>query len=583
MAGLLVHATHEAGVKVGGIGAVLDGLLASKAYNDAVERTILLGGYSGLDSVEQERLRAPRNRLTIRYHTRDGIMDVPESLALAFHTVQQQHGVSILYGTRKFGDAEHEVLLVDSGGARRDAADDLKAFLYAQYGIHSDRYESEPEFHQHIEGAVPQVHALGALLQSQVEQAYFIAHEWLGLPALFAAERHLPGQFKRIFYAHEVATVRALVEAHPGHDLRFYNAMRFAGYMGLSLEKVFGNQSHFFKHALLRAALYLDGVFAVGDLVKEELEFLEPALRNRRIDLVYNGVPSARLTVEEKARSKQLLRQYARALHGFEPAWVFSHVTRLIPSKGIWRDFRVMESLDQHLADRGETAILFLLSSVQPTGRRSEDVHRWEREYGWPVHHRADTGDLVAYEWDYYQMTERFNWSARASRVVFVNQFGWSRDRCGTRMPEEMEFMDLRHGADVEFGQSIYEPFGIAQVEPLSFGALCVLSNACGCVGFIRDVGGSDAPNVIVGDYLYLPEWAGYNDLSRIMNIGRSERDSIEALVAQQVAGQIIERLPRTAADLEARLERGYEIGARMSWDVVARDYLMPAINHIGL
>ena len=51
-----------------------------------------------------------------------------------------------------------------------------------------------------------------------------------------------------------------------------------------------------------------------------------------------------------------------------------------------------------------------------------------------------------------------------------------------------MEFMDIRKGSDVEFGQSIYEPFGIAQLEPLTFGAICVFSNVCGCAGFFRDV-----------------------------------------------------------------------------------------------
>ncbi len=40
---LLAHVTHEAGEKIGGIGAVLDGLLGSSAYNHMVGRTILLG------------------------------------------------------------------------------------------------------------------------------------------------------------------------------------------------------------------------------------------------------------------------------------------------------------------------------------------------------------------------------------------------------------------------------------------------------------------------------------------------------------------------------------------------------------
>ena len=62
--------------------------------------------------------------------------------------------------------------------------------------------------------------------------------------------------------------------------------------------------------------------------------------------------------------------------------------------------------------------------------------------------------------------------------------------------------MDIRKGSDAEFGQSIYEPFGIAQVEPLSFGAICVVSNVCGCCGFIRRATDDrEVPNVVIADY----------------------------------------------------------------------------------
>lgn len=580
MFNLVVHATHEAGVKVGGIGAVLAGLLSSEVYNEAVHRTVLIGNYHAEDQLELERLRAPRNGLTILYHTREGIVNVPDGLAYAFHEVQLQDSVSILYGLRRFGEHEHEVLLVDSSRAELEPINDLKAYLYARHGLHSERYEGEPEFDAFMSGAVALIHALQGLLGHFSKGAIFMAHEWLGLPALFAAERYMWGQFRTVFYAHETATVRSIVEYHPGHDVRYYNAQRIGLTMGTSLEQLFGDQSHYFKHALLRPALALDGVFAVGDLVKEELQFLEPAMRDKQIDLVYNGVPSSKLSLAQKQKSKQLLQQYAETLHGFTPTWVFSHVTRLISSKGIWRDMQVMQYLDEALAERGETAIFYLLSTVQPTGRRSEDVHRWEAEYGWPVHHRGDNGDLIAYEWDYYQSVEEFNDSAKASKIVFINQFGWSRDRCGTRMPAEMEFMDLRYGSDVEFGQSVYEPFGIAQVEPLSFGALCVLSSACGCLGFIRDAGGAELPNIIVGDYLYLPEWVR-SDLTSILKMNQSLRDAIEMRVAQQVAQELIERLPRTTELAQERLTQGYELGTKMSWDVVVADYLLPALERL--
>jgi len=53
---LVVHATHEAGLKVGGIGAVLDGLLGQPAYNQAVRRTILAGPVDAWNGLEMERL-----------------------------------------------------------------------------------------------------------------------------------------------------------------------------------------------------------------------------------------------------------------------------------------------------------------------------------------------------------------------------------------------------------------------------------------------------------------------------------------------------------------------------------------------
>ena len=64
---LVVHATHEAGVKLGGIGAVLDGLLGAQAYNEQVERTILVGPMHAADPAVIERLTSQRNGLIILY------------------------------------------------------------------------------------------------------------------------------------------------------------------------------------------------------------------------------------------------------------------------------------------------------------------------------------------------------------------------------------------------------------------------------------------------------------------------------------------------------------------------------------
>jgi hypothetical protein len=141
-----------------------------------------------------------------------------------------------------------------------------------------------------------------------------------------------------------------------------------------------------------------------------------------------------------------------------------------------------------------------------------------------------------------------------------------------------MEFSDIRKGSDAEFGQSIYEPFGIAQVEPISFGGICVFSECCGCAGFVNHATqGQPTPNVIVADYTDLPQ-KGLRP-EQMMSIGQAERDKIEDAVAAKVAADLIERLPRTPEQFEHFIERGYALAQQMSWDVVARDYVLPGIQ----
>ena len=145
-------------------------------------------------------------------------------------------------------------------------------------------------------------------------------------------------------------------------------------------------------------------------------------------------------------------------------------------------------------------------------------------------------------------------------------------------MPADMEFMDIRKGSDVEFGQSIYEPFGIAQVEPISFGGICVFSNVCGCAGFVAKVANGDgAPNVIVADYTELST-KGLRP-EQLLGIGQPQRDQIEQEVAEKVARQLMERLPRTPEEFERFIDRGHKLAEQMSWDAVARDYVLPGIE----
>lgn len=590
---LVIHATHEAGAKVGGIGAVLDGILGDATYNRIVNRTVLVGPFDPSNLTEAERLRAPGNGLTVLYSTLDGLCQVGQDLARALERIELYYHVNILYGKRRFGQWEHEVLLVDPRDVVYSVENAFKFLLWEHYGVDSRLYESSGEFEWYVRAAEPSLAALQALVgegdftrpprirSAPPGRAVMIAHEWLGVPLALSSIFHQPAAYRTVFYAHEVATVRPLVEDNPGHDTRFYNVMAAARREGLYLQDVFGDRIKFFKHALLTTVTGFDAVLAVSDVIVEELQFLSQEFASRAIALVYNGVPSKQVAPDERLASVQRMRDYAGILLDSRPTWVFTHVTRLVKSKGLWRDLEVMQALDSALSERGESAVLFTLSSAIPAGRRVEDVIRWEEEYGWPVSHHEGNGDLIGPEVDYYKDIEEFNGSAKACRILLFNQYGWSPERCGTRMPSGMQPTDIRIGTHLEFGQSVYEPFGIGQLEPLPAGAICCLSSICGCVGFLKEARGSRDENIVVADYVTLPPALRDLDLSGLVHLGEAERRSVEAAESRLVAEKILERLPRTS-DAAARLSQdGYSLARRMSWETVVQDRLLPTLLNL--
>lgn len=575
----VVHVTHEAIQKIGGIGAVLQGLLTSRNYLKQVSRNILVGPFWPMDVRGEDRLGQQGEVL---YSSMDHLSRSP--LSGRFEEIEQEYKVGIIYGRRKFTDPQTgvtstpEVLLVDVTRYDTEKLNHFKHALWKAFGIDSSRYESIWDYEQYTRLARPAIaalHALGAAGQS--EPCVILSHEYMGMPTALAAI--LEGErsnFRTIFYAHEVATMRRIVEGHPGHDTMFYNAMRSAVAQGHYVDDVFGDQSDFYKHPLVKAARFCDNIFCVGDEVLKEMRFLAPSFLHVDAQLAYNGVPSWKITPDEKAASRNKLRRYCKTILKYEPDYVFTHVTRMVPSKGMWRDIRVLEHLEPLLRARNETAVLFTLSTEVPA-RRPDDIRRMEQRYRWPVVHREGLPDLSTGGASYYEGVQEFNAQSRNIKIVFINQFGFDRLSCGDRMPADMEFMDIRKGSDVEFGQSIYEPFGIAQVEPISFGGICVFSSICGCAGFVKKAAGGPTPNVIVADYTALPDRSLRSD--QFLSIGRPQRDAIEHTVAQKVAEDLAARLPRTPAEFEPFIERGHQLAEKMSWEVVAKDYVLPGIE----
>ncbi|MFQ6035438.1 MAG: hypothetical protein ACE5NM_06265 [Sedimentisphaerales bacterium] len=590
----VVHVTHETIGKIGGIGAVLQGLFTCKSYLDAVERSILVGPLFTTEGSVLDRLGENGEVL---YSSVDGLIN--PGYAPAFRKLESFYNTGIVYGRRTFIDQQTgiksspEVLLVDVRHMKNGAVNEFKKRLFEEFGIRSHLYEHLWEYEQYIRLAPVAIAALKVLGIAKESigtppsaNPVIMAHEFMGMPTALAAILEPCCDFRTVFYAHEVATMRHIVEEHPGHDTMFYNVVKKAHKEGLCVNEVFGDQSSFFKHALVEASKCCDHICAVGNYVVDELQFLAPEFETANIDIVYNGIPAHQISVAEKLASKEKLQLYCENLLHFKPDFVFTHVTRLIRSKGLWRDLQVLASIEQQFRTQGKTAVFFVLST-EVTQRPSQDIYHMESAYNWPVAHREGWPDLSDGEADFYTKVQQFNAQSRNVKAIFINQFGFYRKSCGHRMPQDMEFMDIRKGTDVEFGQSIYEPFGISQLEPLTFGGICVFSSVCGCSGLLRDViGAENIKNIIIADYTNLSTTLktglgdfDYTDIEDLLQIDCSVREQIETKVSVEVAQQIVQRLPKSESEIESMIQAGYSLAQKMSWDVVAKNYLLTSLQ----
>src|SRR5881394_2846423 len=272
----VVHVTHEAIQKIGGIGAVLQGLLTSNTYLQHCKRNILVGPFWPSDERGEQRLGP---NAEVLYSSMDSLYRSP--LAAAFREIEQTYQVGIVYGRRKFIDKETgvisvpEILLFDVSRFDPAKIGEFKFVLWEKFGIDSSKYDSVWDYEQYM--GMPT--ALAAVLEGDREN------------------------FRTIFYAHECATMRRIVEGHAGHDTMFYNVLRTAMTQGHYVEDVFGDQSAYYKHSLVKAAKYCDAIFAVGDYTLKEIRFLGPEFVHVDAQIAYNGVPCGKLTVDDKMHS----------------------------------------------------------------------------------------------------------------------------------------------------------------------------------------------------------------------------------------------------------------------------------------
>ena len=458
----IIHATHEAIQKAGGIGTVLEGLITSAVYQKAVTRSFLVGPLLHLD--DEDLLAASGE---VRFSTVSGVQNTPHANALDH--IAERYNVNLVYGTRQFaGGAEADVLLVDAADINPRRSRNFKYNLYRHFDLMSDRYDSVADYALYVDIAEVAYEAVSDLIGAAPGPHIVLAHEYMGMPVALKAIMEDDPRFRTIFYAHEVSAMRGIVESHPGHDVMFYNALARALSQGETVADLFGDQSDYYRHALVQLASHCDGIFAVGDPTLDELRLM--GFGDRHIDLVYNGIPAGRISHATKSRSRSRLLQYAQNLLGYAPDVVMTHVTRPVISKGLWRDLLVLTHLDNLLQDKGQTGVFFVLTTAAGPRRIARCGKPWKPNTGG----RSPTAKGI-------RTWSRARWiSGRISRRLTERQQPcgrfWSINLDGTgrvagsACPAGWPLRICARGTDVEFGQSIYEPFGIAVLEPLTFG-----------------------------------------------------------------------------------------------------------------
>jgi len=573
-----IHISHEAAMKIGGIGSVLSGMCTAETYTKQVERTIFYGPLfddtpnpEGKESIAMQRLGGEAK---ILFSSVDNIAN--SIYDTAFRDIIHKYSVDIVYGEKTLYDEIDpkksnviEVLLLGIKNLKAQYENEFKYIVWEKYQFSSQPFEGDWDFEQYLRIAIPLRDLSTALLKPEKQTIYF-SHEYMGIACCLAINLLKRPNEKLYFHAHEISTARAITESIQGHDVAFYHLIDKDLQSGTSLEQRYGSQKHNPRNEQLKMTSIFDGILAVGDWVKKEYLYLLPKANPAKVHICYNGIPIPDHTTQDKLNSRKKIKEYCENLYNFTPDVIMTHVTRLVVSKGLWRDISLMEELDKRLAADKLKGFCIILSTLIGNGRTSAEVMKMEADYGWPVLHREGYPDLIDYENDIYWSCQYFNAKSKAIKVVFLNQFSFNPQRIGHRLPQGTTFTDLRLSSDAEFGMSVYEPFGIAQIETIPFGGVAILTRACGSAFLLEQAFKDEKVKPF-----YVLDFA--QDLPRAskdvdwQHISSNERVLIEKEIIRENAEQIYAILPKSDKQREKVFEICNKHKHKLSWDEVVK------------
>ena len=683
----------EAARILGGHSTVLSNIVSDTAFRSAVSRTLLIGPLSmpidclGYDPYEDAFSIAASLNSDIIYRTGCSQQafqrDLDNPLFKAFRKIESLHDVDVVY-LRDCRVDSHVVerLLIDfkdNVSLRKIHSPSLSDFLdqlreafdlpldcgrvhslrtstpedsLTRHKALKDLVDSDPSQYHHQDNdslyglllAQPAAECLFALLEPE-ESCSLIVQEPNSIPTAYAIhllrKTYPPRKLKTIYFVDEIRPIANLVDGCVIPQGRFnaISAFHFEAPIGAIIEKTKDQDSrvplqhlldldplrHIHNHhnmRILQHSWKMDGALTVSDKVRDEVRFLDRGFVDKEINLFQPGVQTISCSAADKERCRQLLLSYAHVVWGFqvEPSntLIALRITRAVCTKGLHRDLDLMYKCASFL-DQKNKHILFLI------------VTSWSL---------TDQGSLPFIS-SVVKRASVLNEEIPNLHIHVINQYSWPKHpELGAR-PTGMSRNDLLRAADLSVALSTYDSYNISCLEPLSCGAIGVISTGCGAAKRIsRLTGGEDtfviadftaeliesrerssdssesngavghvnasspqhfvsrkdlqSKSIVPGLVDGLSEDAedtrdGKLEVSSVntqlvesfFHITYDEKAAIEDTVIEKAAQDVIARLPYTEHERSARIKRGAALAAQMTWKDEIKKGLFPLLRKL--
>ncbi|KAJ6441064.1 hypothetical protein O9K51_06858 [Purpureocillium lavendulum] len=463
------------------------------------------------------------------------------------------------------------------------------------------RCDSDPSFYAHKDSDAthgfllgePVADCLRGLLDPD-EEAVLIATEELSLPTAYAVqmarERHSRDNgpsIKTLFYSGDVHPVRNLTTGAVTPDSTTLDTLSGFGFEGpirtlirLSLraasldDQMMPMLRRYFLdfHPLRKVATHtnmrivqqgwrLDALAATSLSVRDEMVFLGRNFASKgEIPIISPGVGIIPCDETAKDRCRKRLLSYATHIWGFngldpEKTIIAAQIARAVAPKGFVRAVNLLKTLSDSLPADSDVNFIFII--VTSWDERKENIGDYRI-----------INDLIA------ALNGTTTVSTRRLHIKVINQPRWPLEPEGHDMNTGLTREDFHRATDLSLCLSLYDTFAIAPLEPVSCGAVAVVSTGCGCYRKIQELHDWEK-NVMIVDYA--EDWA--QDLVHkvdgdpnaamddLFNITREDKIRLEADTHRKVAQRLLKMLPWDASLRREKMAKGRRVAEQLNWE----------------